>query len=340
MTTDLDVIYPHPGSKGWAPVTSLVSLAARTLDGDVIAVDGSEWKSNAFKLRALLPRVKRGSRKALFICPYPAHLQNVLESRWLFGSYETVSAWVIDSFWTDRIPMVARHGGRFDHIYVTNPEDVEPWSSSVSAEVKCLPWGTDALAYFPATSGKINDLVRVGRQPDDWDDDLRTLEISKKTGVRFLGRPEFGSSDSSSQKILKTAMNASKVVLAFSNSVDRAYYTHQGREYLTGRWTDALSSGCVVAGRRPVCAAAEELLWDGATLEISSTLGAGMTEIKKFLDAWTPVHAIENQLRSLERLDWRHRLKVIADDLELRAPVLKSELVSIDRELKNSNLYG
>ena len=40
-----------------------------------------------------------------------------------------------------------------------------------------------------------------------------------------------------------------KFTLSFSNLVSPDVQTHPKREYITGRWTDALSAGATVVGR-------------------------------------------------------------------------------------------
>ncbi|WP_271394798.1 glycosyltransferase family 1 protein [Neomicrococcus lactis] len=334
--TDLDILYPHPGSKGWAPVTALAKLAADQLGGELVELNGAEWKTSMFKARALLPRVKGGGRRALLIAPYPAHLQNILELEVIAKRYDEISAWVFDSFWTDRVPMVARRGRRFDHLYVTNPEDIEPWSKLVSWNVDCLPWGSDVFGNYPVNNRKMVDLLRVGRQPYSWDDDKSTLEVAARFNVKFEGRPPFGHDDDSSHDLLRRRMNESKLVLAFSNSVDRAYYTHQEREYLTGRWTDALASGCLVVGRLPKCEATKMLLRDASTYEISSNLTLGIKQVREIVHDWKPEVAQENQMLALKFLDWRHRLAVIAKDLHIDPPKLKADLCAIDGYLRGA----
>ena len=72
------------------------------------------------------------------------------------------------------------------------------------------------------------------------------------------------------QASLMERLSRAKFTLSFSNAVSPASYTHPTREYLTGRWTDALASGAVVAGIAPACAATAELLWPAATLELAT----------------------------------------------------------------------
>ncbi|MBS3180151.1 MULTISPECIES: hypothetical protein [unclassified Pseudoclavibacter] len=233
---------------------------------------------------------------------------------------------MIDSFWTDRVPRVARDNRYYDHIYVTDPDDIAGWEDAGVRSVSSLPWGADALR-MPFREARATDLQRIGRQPDAWDDDEQTAAAASEFGMAFRGRPPFEDSDDASQKRVDDATADAKFVLAFSNRSHQSSYTHPTREYLTGRWLNALAAGASVAGIAPRTAVAEQLLWPGSCLELSSTDRAiGLEEISAALANWTPGAARENRRRALERLDWRHRLAVLATDFNLDAPRLQRSL--------------
>jgi len=123
------------------------------------------------------------------------------------------------------------------------------------------------------------------------------------------------------------AMADTRLTLSFTNVVSPAPYTHPTRQYLTGRWLDALASGAVVAGAVPVCQASEELLWPEATVELPpSDLRAGVRGLSQVLEQWSPDVARFNYLRALERLDWRHRFASVASILGWGSATLETEL--------------
>lgn len=325
----LDIVYSHPGGRGWGPIDLLAELASRELGARLIRYDASTGYSKLMLARGMRPRFGGGRRKLLVIAPHPTHLSAVLQVGPWLSRYQSVAGWVIDSFWTDRIPHIAR-GGYFDKIYVTDPDDVEPWQASTSAKVSYLPWGTDALAISSSQLDKSSDLLRVGRQPDTWDDDAETTVAAASLGLIHSGRPPFGKSDLESQEHLNTSLAGARFVLAFSNRVNPTDYTHPTKEYVTARWLDSLANGAVVAGIAPRSAAARDLLWPGACLELGTTdRDDGLQVIAAAAAQWTPAIAVANQQESLSRLDWRHRLRVIAADLDLEAPALDASLVQL-----------
>jgi hypothetical protein len=130
------------------------------------------------------------------------------------------------------------------------------------------------------------------------------------------------------------AYRASKFTLAFSNAVNRDPNNHPTREYLTGRWVDALGSGSIVAGVAPRGPNTDELLWDGATLELGSVRRSeGLQVVAAALRRWTPDIAATNYQKALGRLDWRWRFKALAEVCEIRSAPLTLELQLLEERI-------
>ena len=175
-----------------------------------------------------------------------------------------------------------------------------------------LPWGADVWSKFSdrlaALESKSTDLLRVGRQPAAYEDDEATAALAGELGLSFEGRPPFGANDRESAQHLQDSLNRAKFLLAFSTSVSPAPYTHPTKEYITGRWTDALASGVTVVGKVPNTTTVREILWDGATIDINhADARAGLAQVAEAVSRWTPAQG-EHQIRqALQHLDWRHR---------------------------------
>src|SRR5690606_2233875 len=135
------------------------------------------------------------------------------------------SAWVIDSFWTDRISRFARQRRHFDHLFITDRDLLDEWRLTTRAEVSWVPWGTDTLAVEPdAGEDRPVDLLRVGRQPGPWDNDELTRSRAAAVGLRMEGRPPMAADSHINQARVRTALLSAKFVLAFSNLVSPADY--------------------------------------------------------------------------------------------------------------------
>lgn len=321
-----------PRDAGWSPVWRMVALLGHYLGADPMELDVrgkvSSWK------KATAPIRKRGSHGGVLVlvASDPGQLNALLQRGVAAHRYERVVAWVVDSFWWDRIPRIAS-SGLIDRIYVTDPGDVSAWLRSGVNGVRCLPWGTDALAAArhpeaarPLVPKEV-DVLRVGRQPPAWDDDRHVARAARRRGLTFHGRPSFGTTAEQAYCSLTHELARSRFVLAFSARVSPADYTHPTADYLTGRWLDALAHGCTVAGARPLSAAADLLLWDGATLELPvDDVDEGMAALAAAVQDWTPATAQRNRRAALLGLDWRWRFAELLRDIEVDSPSLRSDI--------------
>jgi hypothetical protein len=175
-----------------------------------------------------------------------------------------------------------------------------------------------------AGSDRDSDVLRIGRQPPEWEDDTATAAAAEAIGVRFHGRPPLGTS----YRDLMAFYRRSRFVVAFSNLVAPAPHTHPTKAYFTGRWTDALANGASVAGIHPIeDKGVADLMWEGALLPLGRIdLVENLADIARAAQAWTPEVARHNHLMALRRLDWRWRLRDVAAWLGLAAPALEREI--------------
>jgi len=316
-------------------VTLLSRLAARLLGGTEIISSG-ENPAAIQRALALAPR-RRGRHICLVIAPQPAHLVRVLRAEhWLRG-YQHVVGWVIDSWWDDRIPRVARGLHHYDHIFVTEREVVDSWRETTGTPVTWLPFGTDALDMGTGDPVRPVDLQRFGRQPTSWDDDATNAAEAKARGFNYRGRPPFLTDPVANQRTAMAAFGRAKFTLSFTNRVSPAAYTHPTREYLTGRWTDALASGASVVGMPPACASVRDLLWPTALVELTDThRDTGLDVVASAVDSWTPSVASTNHHLALERLDWRWRLQEIAKLVQITPGPLEEDLARLHSRIADT----
>jgi hypothetical protein len=328
----VDVVYGAPSGGGWHPVTHMVRLLAELLPARLVAVPINRPAGAARRLAAAAPR-RRGRSTCLVVAASPRHLGTLLRPDYWLRGYEHVAGWVIDSFWVDRIPRVARR--HFDQLFVADKEVVDVWSDATGLPVTWLPWGADVLRLGSGDDDRPIDLQRVGRQPAAWEDDDETRRLCAEAGLRFEGRFPLHDDPATNQASLMERLARAKFTLAFSNAVSPATYTHPTREYLTGRWTDALACGAVVAGIAPACGATAELLWPGATLELGTTdRPQGIRQVVDAVSAWNPQTARDNHRKALERLDWRWRFRELAASLGVDSQRLDAELDTIRAALR------
>lgn len=329
--SEVDVVYVRAGGQGWGPVDELAELCLRLLPSATLTTIDDRGDVHLLrKLAGAVPSPRRGGRVLLMIASSPAHLAHAARLRQWLPGYSYRAAWVIDSFWTERVARLAQGRGHFDHVFVTDGDLVPEWERLTGGPVSWLPWGSDCLA-LPAglPVQRPTDVLRLGRQPAAWDDDTRTVALAADLGLVAEGRPRMERDSRANQRVVREALGRSKFVLAFSNRVSPAAYTHPSREYVTGRWTDALSAGATVAGVAP--APAHHILWPEATIEIDpDDPSRGLRQVAEAVAHWSPEVAERQRRLAARHLDWRWRIKRVLDTLGIdESEALAAELAQV-----------
>ena len=319
--------------QGWSPIVYMVRLCAELFDAELIILKNSADYNVLQKLLALAPR-RRGSNSCLLIAGGPLQLRSLLQIEGWRRRFVQVAGWIIDSCWTDLIPRIVRYGNIFDRFFITTYEDLETWHKATGRPISVIPWGADVLRLGSPNPTRPVDLLRVGRQPAQWDDDVSTLIRARAKGLCFRGRPESRINEIENHRMLMSQYAESKFLLAFSNTAHRDAYTHPTRAYITGRWTDGLAAGATIAGVAPKSTTADGLLWPGATLDLNGIdRDRGLDVITSAVASWTPDRALKNYWMAAERLDWRWRFLDIANALKERAPRLSAEVGQLKQQI-------
>jgi hypothetical protein len=323
--------------RGWSPIQHMVAIAGELFDCDILAAQPKGLSKTTKILSVLRQRIRNGASDevCLVICKGPTDMMAILNIENWRKRFRYLAAWIIDSFWLEHIPSSIRLRNPFDHFFVTSLEDVDRWRGITGVPTTWLPWGTDALRLGQGGATRDWDLMRVGRQPSEWDDDLDAALAAEALGIRYRGRPDSnGLTSLENQKLMMNAYGATKFTLAFSNAVNRDPNNHPTREYLTGRWVDSLGCGSIVAGVAPRGSNTDGLLWTGATLELGSVRRSeGLKVVAAALRQWTPELAASNYYMALRRLDWRWRFKALAEICGIRSARLTMELQLLEERI-------
>lgn len=328
-----EIIYVDAGP-GYNPVFHMARLAAELFDAEFLVLRQRSLRPIE-KLFGLLPRSRSGLN-GILICPAPFDLTAILSVRDWRKRYGQLVAWTFNSFWPEYLSRLIRVGRIFDHIFVTEVEDIDTWRRMQHAPVDWLPWGSDVLRLGSANPQRPLDLTRFGRQPAEWERDDLTAVICASMQLHFQGRPPPLKDPSESQKVLMQILAQTKFSLSFSNLVSPGVQTHLRRAYITARWTDALSAGATVAGVPPRSETVQALLWDDALLDIGTVdQNTGLEVIAHAVRCWTPQRATLNYSRSLGRLDWRWRFERLANALDIHPHKLDTELALLRQKIND-----
>lgn len=329
MSAALEIWCVTPSSSGgWGPITALARLAGRLLEAPVRFVHPEREYSNLRKAVSLLPGRRAGHRALLLIAAQPGDLLALADARVLVGRYRTIGAWIIDSFWAERLPRFMRSGRHgIDQLWITDKELLGHYRDTTGTRCEWLPWGTDVLAAVrSAHPPRSVDVLRLGRQPALWDDDAANASALAEHGLTYQGRFELADDGEDNQAAVRHQLDRAKVVLASGSLASRSDYSHPTRDYISARFTDAVASGTRIAGSRPQCAAAD-LIPDEAWIDLELVdRGSDAARIADAVAQHDEARADRLRRAALIGLDWRHRLHAVARRLDTDTGLLQREL--------------
>ena len=334
----LDVVhYVSPSADGgWGPVTHAARLAARLFGADLMSDHPASVYSRAWRAGALVRRPRRDGVR-LSILANPGHLASLRPPSVRARRYAVEAVWIFDAFWDEWLPRFARRPGGFDVLFVTDRELVPVYEKATGVPVHWVPWGTDTQDPAGLTENRLTDVLRVGRQPAGWDDDAASAKVFDRAGLTFEGRPAYGPDHVATRDALMAALSRARMTMAWSNAHSPARYTHPTREYISGRWTDAMSRGTQVLGIPPDCAAAELLPVEGLVIPESTSEADVVEAAAAAAQSWTTDVPRRIRAHAVAHLDWRHRFDTIRRVLGLHAPLLEAELARIARSPSGSD---
>lgn len=326
---DVRVICVVQDGVGWSPVIGQARLVADLLGASLELVP--EWRGGVpgrNRAYSLLPR-RRGGQHCIVIAARPGHLYAASSLASVLHRHGTVVGWIADSIWFEEIPRIASGGRWFDHLLVTNPEDVEPWHAATGVATSWMPLGADVLDRGSNAIDRPVDVQRYGREPTSWNDDDLSRARCERAGLRFAGRPPYHADDRRNLEETARWLARSKFVLGFGQAENRAPNLHPTRQYLTHRFAEILASGAVIAGSAPRCDAADRLLWPGAVLDLPADPDAAMPVLVDAVTSWSPELARRTHHLALERFDWRWRIAELATMLDIASPRLDAEMARL-----------
>ena len=330
------IFYNSDGGIGWEPIKHMIGIGLRVFNAQFIDLSKSK-PSFASRLRTTLIHPPIGGEGGdIFIARRPHDLQYYVSHPSFLDKRKFRAIWIIDSCFTEEwMKPTRRLLSHFDLVGYTRFRDSDFYSHLCGNRAVYLGWGTDALRISAISSKRNIDILRVGRQPKQWDDDDQTAQACGALSLTFQGRPPMVDDYRKSYNdLIANWYSQSKVVIAHSNIASPVSYGHASKEYITARWTDSLACGASIAGVQPL-QDIDLVNWDGALIHFDQIdLEENLLQISEFLQNWTAKNAETNKLEALRRLDWRWRFDLIARRLECGTQILDHELSSLQSTIK------
>lgn len=231
-----------------------------------------------------------------------------------------------------------------DHLFVPFPELQENLQTRLKIPVSVIPYGADVLDQGSDQIDRSIDVMSFGRIPPVYYQMLFDNFDYAGSGLFYFHQPYVGEEhfpatpygtkrfDYQNRAILRKMLRRSKITLAFDNiytaklgSTNKLTSIHQlSQSVLASRWFEGTSAGCVVVGKRPSSLLVQKYLgWEDATIELPDDPYDGMTVITNLIKDKERLLAIHrrNYLENLIKNDWRLRIKLMLETLDLPIPV-------------------
>jgi hypothetical protein len=257
-------------------------------------------------------------------------------------NFRNIAGYVIDSYFTDDFESTTKH---YDHIFATTQEGADVVRSRFGVPSTVLRQGFDCLNWASVDQVRSIDLIGFGRQPTSYHREFQHTFHQHGSPILYLHSPIGtlrGTGVRDERPMMLKLLQRSKISLAFHLLMEPQGSRPRAASFVTTRWLESLTSGCVVVGKRPPGQMADEMFcWPNALLEIpdspkeASAMIAALASDINFLQKTR----VRNVLEMCRRHDWRYRIRDIFVHFNLQLPMLLTkELSSLDRLIEKLQL--
>jgi len=258
-------------------------------------------------------------------------LQSVAQARTRFRN---IAGYVIDSYFTEDFGKATKD---YDHVFSTTEEGAEVVRTRFGVPSSVLRQGFDCLSWASIGDARSIDVVGFGRQPQSYHAEFQRAFHRQNSAIMYLHSPIGtirGESVWTERPMMLKLLQCSKISLAFHLLVEPEGSRPRAASFVTNRWLESLSSGCVVLGKRPPGQmAAEMFCWPNALIDLpadprkATEMIASLAKDNNFLRETRARNVIE----MCQRHDWRYRIREIYQHFDLTLPpALCEELASLE----------
>jgi hypothetical protein len=343
----------EPPFNGWVAIDEFEDLVAR-LGSFRIAVPrirrSLPWplgrvRDKSFGVFARLDPIEQSGELLLVVAHTPGDLQMLSSVPNARRMFRHIAGYVIDSYFTEDFgPYVTG----YDHVFTTTEEGADLVRNRFGVSSSVLRQGFDCLNWACADADRSIDLIGFGRQPPNYHAAFQRAFHSHQSPFLYLHSPIgtiSGEAVWRERPMLLKLLQRSRISLAFHLLVEPIANRPRSAEFVTSRWFESLASGCIVVGKRPRGAMADELFgWPHALLELPDDPSKAVTMIEELAvdTGFIEATRLRNVTEMCERHDWRYRIRDIYRHFQLPLPeLLVRELAMLnDRTLSLRSKAG
>jgi hypothetical protein len=246
--------------------------------------------------------------------------------------FRYIAAYVIDSYFTEDFGSSVKD---YDHIFSTTQEGAEEVRSRFKVSSSVLRQGFDCLNWACSDANRSIELIGFGRQPPSYHEVFQRAFHTYQSPLLYLHSPIgtlTGEAVWRERPMMLKLLQRSKISLAFHLMIEPTTVRPRSPGFVTSRWFESLASGCIVVGKRPPGAMAEELFcWPDALIELPDSPADAVSMIHEIVSDSPFLEKVRqrNVIEMCKRHDWRYRLNEIYQHFNLPPPPLLNRELSL-----------
>jgi hypothetical protein len=322
------VSYREIPISGWVAIDEFEDLLSNLCDIKIItsrrrATSGVFTKiRNAYLGPFKIDECNSTGELLLIVARKPSDLSVVRLVRQAKQRFRYVAGFVIDSYFTEDFTNDVRE---FDHVFCTAEAGVDA-ARRLGGRSSVLRQGFDCLTWACRDASRCIDLIGIGRQPATFHRAFQEAFHHPDSQHLYLHSPigaAAGTAVWGERPMMLKLLQRSKISLAFHLLTEPEGNRPRSSDFVTSRWLESLTCGCLVVGKRPIGIMADEMFdWPNATIELSDKKGDALDTIIRFANDAKFLTGVRsrNVLEMCRRHDWRYRIRDIYSHFDLALP--------------------
>lgn len=320
----------NPPSAGWVAITEFEDLFESLCGARILCAEHrpirtfvGRTQGRVFGPFLRLNELKTREQLLFVVAHAPSDLRMIKALPNARKHFSKIAGYVIDSYFSDGFEQSAKF---YDHIFSTTEEGSELLHRRYGVSSSVLRQGFDCLRWGSAEADRSIDLIGFGRQPESYHRLFQSAFHTSESKVLYLHSPigtRTGANVYGERPMVLKLLQHSKISLAFHLLVEPVGERPREAGFVTSRWLESLSAGCLVVGKRPPGRMAEDMFpWPNALIDLPHDPSRAVEFITRLLSEskFISETRTRNVAEMLRRHDWRYRMRDIYQTLRLPLP--------------------